>query len=179
MRKFKKFISVLTACAAITTTCAMPVNAAIEGDGVHNVLFRRGYDSNTKYGFTVRMDVETTLYVDVGWVTDCYVKSKGISAASIKRNGGSNKCSFKYHTILAHIGGLGGGSLSVGATKGSVNWGSCEVSRDYSGARADYAITSNIWRLYQYYEIHDVSYIIKDSKNIELTTLEATARISY
>ena len=116
----------------------------------------------------------------------CCLKSKGSSIMKCnKQKGSSNKYQLKKHNITTHIGGIGGGSLNLSisgsgpSVGGGFTFGGKDASKDYNTANVYYSTDASIWRLYEYSETHSGHYIIKNSKNANLCTIEVSCRVSY
>ena len=190
MVKFRKILAVATAALTFASVGAFPANASTDWDGVHNSYYKtakdRTPDSGYRHNYAAQIYANTKLKVDVGWVTNCNVKSKGSSVLRyIKQNNTTkNSAVLASHNITTHIGGIGGGNLSLSASGspsvgGGFTWGGKDASKNYTTATVYYSTDASIWRLYEYSETHSGHFVIKNAKKKNLCSIEASCRVSY
>ena len=120
------------------------------------------------------------IYTDIGWVTNCNVRSKGTSTLKTSKDKNTkNSARFDKHTIKTSISGVGFGSINLGVSSGvGISTGSGSAEKTFYTPSVYYDVSSSIWRLFNYEEVHSGEYIVKNGKK-RLATISASCTVKY
>ena len=114
------------------------------------------------------------LYTDIGWVTNCNVRSKGTSTLKTSKDKNTkNTAKLSKHTIKTSISGVGFGSINFGVSSGvGISTGSGSVEKVFNTSSVYYDVSSSIW------EVHSGEYIVTVGKK-RVATISASCTVKY
>ena len=182
--KFRKILAVLSAALVVSSASAFPVYADADWGGTHNSYSKfsreRSPERGHYYGWAVGVEANTMIYTDIGWVTNCNVRSKGTSTLKTsKAKNTKNKAKLSKHTIKTSISGVGFGSINFGVSSGvGISTGSGSVEKVFNTSSVYYDVSSSIWRLFNYEEVHSGEYIVTVGKK-RVATISASCTVKY
>lgn len=184
MVKFRKILAVLSAALVVSSASVFPVYADADWVGTHNSYSKfsreRSPERGHYYGWAVGVEANTMIYTDIGWVTNCNVRSKGTSTLKTsKAKNTKNTAKLSKHTIKTSIDGVGFGSINLGVSSSvGVTTGSGSAEKVLMTPSAYYDVSSSIWRLFNYEEVHSGEYIVTVGKK-RVATISASCTVKY
>ena len=122
---------------------------------------------NSKFGTSGKFIVKGNFYANVPTIRTCTVNTSGNAKLKYDSNGKGYSRVIVSNKVDVLVGGIGNCNINLEGP--GVSFSGKSASYETDTANWDYAITSDIWRLYSYKETHTIIYKLRKNKKDKAT----------